>query len=373
MQCCIKCFNDQYLIDLINAQGRSDKCDFCGAEGAPVLEAIELRDAFDQLFSLYEPAERGHHYIVDPENEFQYEGISLAECISDKDGWSIFSDDLDTAKQNDLLDEIRFGDLRPKEQIMETQSDDWWARIEDSYFRDRDESIWNNFSDHIKRKRRFLPKPDESEYFIHPSEWLPDLLGDIVVTAPCSQDFFRARIGGIDGGLFGIVPFTRDQMSAPLPEQATRGRANPAGIAYLYVADQEETAVAEIRPYVGANVTVAKICPTKNLRVIDLTKIHKIPSPFGHDNLKTLITRNALLNTLNKELARPVNPEDGEVEYVPTQYLAEIVLNNGYDGIRYRSAVSASGTNYVFFTPVDLAITAEPKLVTVRSMQIEYR
>lgn len=371
MRCCIKCFETKHIINLISEQGTKDNCDFCGAKEIQTLEAVELRDAFDQLLSLYEPAERGSHYIVDPENEFQYDGSSLAECIADD--WTIFNDVIDTTKQNGLLDEIRFGDSRPEDQLVEIPSGDWWASKKDNYFHDRDEDVWKNFAFHIKRKRRFLPKPDESEFFSEPVKWLPDLLEEIVMDIALNRVFFRARVGFSKAGLSGPQPLPFQDMSAPPPHNAPGGRANPAGIAYLYVADHEETAISEIRPFVGAKVTVAILRPNKKLRIVDLTKEHYIETPFGHENLETLLMRNALLNALNKELSRPVNPDDSEVEYVPTQYLAEVVLNSGYDGIRYKSSVSASGTNLVFFSPADFTIDPVTKLVTVKSMQIEYQ
>ena len=69
-------------------------------------------------------------------------------------------------------------------------------------------------------------------------------------------------------------------------------------------------------------------------------------------------------------MARPVDPDDSEIEYVPTQYLAEAILEIGYDGIRYRSAVRKGGTNFVFFEPDDLVIDPATCLVEVESIDL---
>jgi len=74
---------------------------------------------------------------------------------------------------------------------------------------------------------------------------------------------------------------------------------------------------------------------------------------------------------LNRELARPVNPDDSDIEYVPTQYLAEAILDIGYDGIRYRSAVRNRCTNFVFFEPRDLNPEGFTWLVEVQSIEIK--
>ena len=104
MRCCVKCFEEPYLIDLISAEGRKGNCEFCSSKNIKTLEAGELNNAFEQLLGLYEPAEPGTHYIVDSEGEYQYEGASLAERINSEDGWGVFSEDLDIEKQNQLLD-----------------------------------------------------------------------------------------------------------------------------------------------------------------------------------------------------------------------------------------------------------------------------
>ncbi|NOR46011.1 MAG: RES domain-containing protein [Candidatus Delongbacteria bacterium] len=54
------------------------------------------------------------------------------------------------------------------------------------------------------------------------------------------------------------------------------------------------------------------------------------------------------LNELSNELSRPVNPNDINLEYLPSQYLCEFIKQVGYDGIIYKSSLS-KGSNYVIF------------------------
>ncbi len=70
----------------------------------------------------------------------------------------------------------------------------------------------------------------------------------------------RARIGveeieddnvGID-----ISPLPTEEMGPPPSLEAKEGRINPHGISYLYLANSGETAIAEARPWVGAEVSV---------------------------------------------------------------------------------------------------------------------
>jgi len=51
---------------------------------------------------------------------------------------------------------------------------------------------------------------------------------------------------------------------------------------------------------------------------------------------------------LGRELSKPVNPHKESIEYVPTQYVTEIIRNLKYDGMIYPSALG-KGKNVVLF------------------------
>lgn len=360
MKCCTQCFQDDYLVKFIERKGEIGNCELCGGAQLKTIHAQDLGGIFEPLLELYEPAEEDTHLGCE----------SLAECLEE---WEVFSEKLDKEQQNDLLDEIMYGAMRYKRRFENHLSSDGWASTDDSLFSTSNEEIWNGFADHIKRKRRFLPKADEFEFLANPADWLPEMLGAAELEITPKVEYFRAREGSVREGLGHLKAYPPDQMGAPTPEKARRNRASPAGISYLYVAEEEQTAVAEIRSFVGAKISICRVRPKQNLKIVDLTRIHGVVSPFEHHDLQSLVKRNALLNVLNEELARPVNPEDGEVEYVPTQYLAEVILNAGYDGIRYKSSVRPGGTNLVFFRPKDLEILPDTRLVEVLSIEVNYR
>jgi hypothetical protein len=58
----------------------------------------------------------------------------------------------------------------------------------------------------------------------------------------------------------------------------------------------------------------------------------------------------AFLERLGEELTRPVLPRGAAIDYVPSQYLCEFIKKSGYDGVVYRSSVSA-GINLALFDP----------------------
>jgi hypothetical protein len=56
----------------------------------------------------------------------------------------------------------------------------------------------------------------------------------------------------------------------PPPPKATAGRLNGKGVSFLYLASDEKTAAAEIRPDPGIAFSIDAFRSLKGLRLIDL-------------------------------------------------------------------------------------------------------
>ena len=92
------------------------------------------------------------------------------------------------------------------------------------------------------------------------------------------QPFFRAQVEWQhevverdDGTFSGPLAFGAERMK-PVADCARDGRANAAGIAVLYLAVDAETAIAEVRPWIGSQVSVSQFRTTSELRALDLTQ-----------------------------------------------------------------------------------------------------
>jgi hypothetical protein len=68
-------------------------------------------------------------------------------------------------------------------------------------------------------------------------------------------------------------PYGRDGMK-PIPNWQGEDRSNPRGIPALYLATTRDTALAEVRPWVGATISVAQLVIESELNVIDCSKYH---------------------------------------------------------------------------------------------------
>jgi hypothetical protein len=144
------------------------------------------------------------------------------------------------------------------------------------------------------------------------------------------------------------VPYSEFRMT-PLPDRASEGRSNPKGIPYLYLSTEKNTALAEVRPSVGSNISLAIFKIIRELKVIDCSShssssipfiLGGEPSPEGKEEIVWAHIDNAF--------SRPVLPSDLSADYIPTQIISELFKNKGLDGLYYKSHLG-DGLNVVLF------------------------
>ncbi len=163
-------------------------------------------------------------------------------------------------------------------------------------------------------------------------------------------------------------PFPYERMK-PLLSMSIEGRANPKGIPYLYLATDKETAMAEVRPWLGSMISVGQFETTRDMKVINCSADQeyaiylKEPSPQKRES--------AVWSHINRAFSVPVSSTEQTAEYIPTQVIAELFKNNVYDGIIYRSALSA-GLNVVLFN-LDTADQVDCYLYTVEKITFGFK
>ena len=90
--------------------------------------------------------------------------------------------------------------------------------------------------------------------------------------------------------------------------------------------------MVEVRPRLGANVSVATIVVDEEIRLLDFT-LKNIPKSMS----KVKVNFFADLSIL---FSKPVTSDDDILDYIPTQYIAEYAKHLGYDGIAFRSSLT---------------------------------
>lgn len=331
--CCPECFDDRWLRShqFPTLNPKYGKCDFCGTLDVPLVNPAALAIWFESLVNVYEP---------DPD------GRTLVEWM--KEDWKIFPDDkLDVVHASQLLAEI-FDDgnivrrtFSPSSMYASEQLVRWEAL--------RDEMMFKN--------RWFLEQNINQDQ-------LEELL-DLLVGQDVPKLWYRARIRVSDSA------FTIDQMGAPPKHLASHGRANPAGIPYLYLGSRPETAIAEIRPHTGEIACVADF-HVPDIKVVDLRNPRGFVSPLqiqDTDQIGRLRAELPLLERLGEELTRPVLPQRAAIDYIPSQYLCEFIRKMRFDGVLYRSSVS-DGINLALFDPTK-AVGGEVSLYNVTKVSVK--
>jgi hypothetical protein len=342
------------LVAFIRKQHRIGTCDFCGSLQTSVVGTEQLHVIFKPLVDQFEPV------------DFNSPQISIASPLAtalEWPPWKIFSGALGWRSKARLVGAIL--------SLPTTRCASKWAPRMGSILLKANRAIWWIFTERIKRERRFLlGKSFDND----PKTWLPEFLPTIAFEIPRTRRFYRARVmDPAPNHSVGIAALPPEELGAPPSDKITRGgRANPPGIAYLYTAEDKATAVGEVKPHLGAFVSRAAFVPEKKLRIADLTRVEQVQSPFGHDDIAKEIMRCDLLRCLNEELSEPIHPERDAIDYVPCQYVVEVIRDSGFDGVRYRSAMRKGGFNMVFFRPEDLKITGKISLLRVRKLEMMY-
>ena len=336
MYCCADCIGDRILArSIIPALStKNGNCEFCQSNDVPLVEPHSLRDTFELVTSIYVEDEQGK---------------LLAELL--KEDWDIFShENMGIARSNQLLAEIL--DDREIVKLSFSPSRNCYS---DGLER------WENLKAELLHENRFFP---ESEIDF---KRLEGLLSHLLVSLEeLPQQWYRARIQDTREA------FPVDEMGAPPKRKARQGRANPAGIPYLYISSDQVTAISEIRPHTGEIASVVSVSIPDELSFVDLRNARRTVSPFileDEDEVALLRGDIDFLMQLGRELTRPILPNAAAIDYIPSQYLCEFIKMSGYEGVVYASSVG-TGINLALFDP-EIATLNEVHVHNVDKVVVE--
>lgn len=330
---------------------------------------MELEDLFLPLLDLYIPAEELENWVYRVGLGGTTPTDSLGELISYD--WKIFNENFELDTLNNLISEIIYGGTDPVDVSNPQPVDEGWIKKEDGPWETSAENTWHWFANHIKFTRRFIiPEIDKHE-IIRPEYWIKQAIKDVNAIRILSPEekIYRARVGWKNyPNLINPEPFPIEEMGAPPPKISRASRANSEGIPVFYAATEIMTSIVEAGRYPGAIVTVREVQPLEELRLADLSTISAIEEPLGRKDLGNLCKHNRLLRQLNIELSKPIHPNEGNIEYIPTQYLSEAILDAGFDGMCFQSCLIKNGTNVVIFDPEKVRVTDVGSVYEIESV-----
>lgn len=132
------------------------------------------------------------------------------------------------------------------------------------------------------------------------------------------------------------VPHLPNRMK-PFKGRANEGRANPKGIPYLYLATNRDTALAEVRPWMGSFISVGQFKTLRELRLVNCTTDQRLHLYLKEPSAEK--REESVWAQIDRAFARPISPSDDIADYVPTQIIAELFKANNFNGIAYRSSL----------------------------------
>lgn len=168
---------------------------------------------------------------------------------------------------------------------------------------------------------------------------------------------FRARIGSdereYEDGRIDVSPLPPQEINAPPYENTIEGRINPEGISYLYLANDVETAISEVRPGLKQDVSVGRFSLTRDIAVIDASQDKHSRYVLSEQNIERASEEwePYVWRDINYSFSFPIRVGEENAQHVPTQYLSECFKNAGYDGIIYKSSFTKEGYNIALFDP----------------------
>lgn len=245
---------------------------------------------------------------------------------------------------------------------------------------------WNSyqiFSQGVRQSRRYVWEPEVRAFL------------DVVLATARNRDFaipkgdifYRAQRGVVyeptfdeEGNEVGEEPvgYGHERMK-PLKDRAIEGRVNPTGIPILYLASSEETAISEIRPWMGSEISVAQFRIARDLKVINLSAGHgefamgalTFSELAGEKAADAKKKEKVVWTEIDNAFSRPVTVSDNSADYVPTQILSELFWSAGYDAIVYRSQFGEMGYNIAILNADDAeVINCAP--YRTKSVKIEF-
>lgn len=294
---CEDCVDDDHLKELVRAHPEATTCSYCEKK---------RRKPFAAPLEVLMPSIAGAVY----------------QCFSDPNSAGVPWDDgpVDEGIYTlEMLDSLPLeGHGKFIEAVSESFHNTMWVNAHNGFWlapsgHEVLADSWHRFVHIVQHRTRFFFHLDETVHEDHVIDhaetpaWLLQRVGELtellglIKPIPQATRLSRARIKSPHRW----TP-NADNMGAPPPHIARSGRMNPAGISYLYTALDEGTALAEVASAPPLDVAIADFATTRQLWVLDLCELPRIPSMFDLEQQphRDFIT---FLHQFVEEISQPVS------------------------------------------------------------------
>ena len=168
------------------------------------------------------------------------------------------------------------------------------------------------------------------------------------------------------------VPATLERMK-PHRNRASEGRVNPKGIPCLYLSTDRSTAMSEVRPWLGALITIAEFKLVRDLRIVNCSADppvrNRVRFLMKRDNVSSHEKEQCVWSDINRAFAIPVDRNDDVADYAPTQVISE-AFGSQCDGVMFTTKLG-DGQNVALFD-LDAAEVASRQLCQVGGLKYTF-
>ena len=360
---CFHCVGEDFLRGEVARSSESRACSYCDRV-APVFSVEQMADRVEAAFE--------DHYEKTPTDPDFLEEMLQKDKESDYD-WDRHGEPVIHAigEAADIPEEAAADIQQELEGRHATWGSDHGVDGEDEF--DADSNYEERGADGRAWHRRWdefdLAIKTQARHFGHNAkELLTGMFSDVdeisgaghplvMEIGPDSElrTIYRARVFQSDDELRAALRQPDRQLGPPPSSLAPDGRMNARGVSVFYGATEADVAIAEVRPPVGARVVVAAFEIVRPLKVLNLDNLRfaSVKGSIFDPSFADLENRAAFLRTLSERLCAPVVPDREELEYVPTQAIADFLATEReppLDGIVYPSTqIQSGGLNVVLF------------------------
>jgi len=360
---CHRCIGEQYLRIEVRRKGQYRLCSYCNRLGRSyTIEDIaeHIDTAFEQHFrrTSDQPTSWQQSLLSDRECNYEWErdgeeviwAIANAADIPEQaalDIQSILDDKYSDFDAAVMGEETEFCSESYYEEKVPT--DDAW------------QEKWFSFEHSLKTEARFFSRSSAEHLstIFNGLDNLSTISGRPLVINAGPQttvtDIFRARVFQSDEKLKEALCRPDHHLGPPPAALAIAGRMNARGISVFYGANSPSLAIAEVRPPVGSQVTIARFDIVRHLRLLDLSALNDVTEKGSifDPSWTARLDRATFLRSICQHITRPVMPDDEAFEYLPTQAVADFLAtenNPVLDGIVFPSVqMAGDGLNIVLF------------------------
>jgi hypothetical protein len=348
MKCCVECFQDIHIRNTIEKQGIIGDCDYCSHKNVAVYDISIIPnlivDAIISLVQIYSVSD-----LPDAK--------PLREALHDN--WEVFSGGA-TMIQTLVID-ICSSVIPPNSDVF--MKNVVIEQLLDNDFLNEFGAVrglrWEQFAESIKYENRFHSGMFNADAFA-------SFLSIVAKQYSVGTEFYRARITHNSDG------YATGEMGTPPKGKRSAGRINPEGIGVLYLSSDDKTVLNEVRANTFDYVTIGKFKSVSDIKVVNLSGILGTSPFFYQGELEKYAVNRKVFQEIATEIAKPLRRSDSPIEYLPTQYIAEFIKSQGYNGVEYASTLREGGYNVAVFDET-LLECASVNTIEVTNIQYEIR